>query len=145
MRRSTGSEAQPTPTVTVLSVSPIEEDHRALESILFHSGWFSFTNCKWNLCSSDTLGSALAAVGQKQISIVVGERDLAPGTWKDLLNALARLPDPPFLIVTSRFADDRLWAEALNLGAYDVLAKPFRAEEVGRILSAAWARRGTHT
>jgi CheY-like chemotaxis protein len=39
-------------------------------------------------------------------------------------------PDPPMLIVTSRLADDYLWAEALNLGAYDVLAKPFDASEV---------------
>jgi hypothetical protein len=32
------------------------------------------------------------------------------------------LPDPPVLIVTSRLADEYLWAEALNPGAYDVLA-----------------------
>jgi DNA-binding response OmpR family regulator len=42
------------------------------------------------------------------------------------------------LIVTSDLADDRLWAEALNLGAYDVLAKPFRAAEVFRTVSLAW-------
>jgi hypothetical protein len=35
--------------------------------------------------------------------------------------------------VTSRLADERLWAEALNLGAWDVLAKPFDADEVIRI------------
>jgi DNA-binding response OmpR family regulator len=41
-------------------------------------------------------------------------------------------------MVTSRLADERLWAEALNLGAYDVLAKPFDGREVIRILSLAW-------
>jgi len=41
---------------------------------------------------------------------------------------------PPLLIVTSRLADERLWAEVLNLGAHDVLAKPFNAEEVVRVL-----------
>jgi DNA-binding NtrC family response regulator len=40
--------------------------------------------------------------------------------------------------VTSRAADERLWAEALNLGAYDVLAKPFDPTEVCRIVSLAW-------
>jgi len=50
------------------------------------------------------------------------------------------LPDPPFLVVTSRLADDRLWAEALNLGAYDVLAKPFDKTEVNRIVRSAWLR-----
>jgi DNA-binding NtrC family response regulator len=43
------------------------------------------------------------------------------------------------LIVTSRLADDRLWAEALNLGAYDVIAKPFDASEVVRIAGLACA------
>jgi DNA-binding response OmpR family regulator len=43
----------------------------------------------------------------------------------------------PILIVTSRLADEYLWAEALNVGAYDVLAKPFEREEVIRIVSLA--------
>ena len=40
--------------------------------------------------------------------------------------------------MTSRAADERLWAEALNLGAYDVLAKPFDRTEVMRVVSMAW-------
>ena len=43
------------------------------------------------------------------------------------------------MIVTSRLADDRLWAEVLNLGGYDVLAKPFDASEVARVVGTAWA------
>jgi len=42
------------------------------------------------------------------------------------------------LIVASRLADDRLWAEALNLGAWDVLAKPFDRREVFRSVKSAW-------
>jgi DNA-binding response OmpR family regulator len=37
-------------------------------------------------------------------------------------------------------ADDYLWSEALNLGAYDVLAKPFDVEEVVRTVDAARRR-----
>ncbi len=55
-----------------------------------------------------------------------------------MLEHLSTLPDTPLLIVTSRLADDSLWAEALNLGAYDVLAKPFDATEVARVVSMAW-------
>ena len=64
--------------------------------------------------------------------------NLLPGTWRDMLERIGRLPQPPFLIVTSRLADGHLWAEALNLGAYDVLAKPFDRNEVVRIVSLAW-------
>jgi DNA-binding response OmpR family regulator len=35
-------------------------------------------------------------------------------------------------------ADDHLWAEVLNLGGYDVLAKPFDGCELFRALSSAW-------
>jgi DNA-binding response OmpR family regulator len=63
---------------------------------------------------------------------------LPPGSWKDVLEQVTILPDPPSLIVTSRLADERLWAEALNLGAYDVLAKPFDSAEAMRVIGAAW-------
>jgi DNA-binding response OmpR family regulator len=55
-----------------------------------------------------------------------------------MLEVLTPLSNPPFLIVTSRTADERLWAEALNLGAYDVLAKPYNQAEVIRVVSLAW-------
>lgn len=56
----------------------------------------------------------------------------------ELLEQISLFPDPPLLIVTSRLADERLWAEAVNLGAWDVLAQPFDAEETTRIIGFAW-------
>jgi len=71
---------------------------------------------------------------------VVCERNLLPGTWKEMLDCLILLPQPSYLIVTAELADDYLWAEVLNLGAYDLLAKPFDGAEVSRVLSLAWLR-----
>ena len=51
---------------------------------------------------------------------------------------LSGAPAGPLLIVTSSNADQTLWAEALHLGAYDVLSKPFARAEVIRIVSLAW-------
>jgi hypothetical protein len=46
------------------------------------------------------------------------------------------------MIVMSRLADAHLWAEALNLGAYDVLVKKaLDRTEVTRVLSLAWVTR----
>jgi DNA-binding NtrC family response regulator len=70
--------------------------------------------------------------------VVVCERDLADGDWKDVLEVTASLPNPPPLIVTSRLADEHLWAEVLNLGGFDVLAKPLNQPEVRRVLNFAW-------
>jgi DNA-binding NtrC family response regulator len=83
--------------------------------------------------------SVMLAVLREPISMVVCDRDRMADTWKDLLDRFAGLSRPPLLIVASRMADDRLWAEALNLGAYDVVAKPFDAAEVGRIAGLACA------
>ena len=55
-----------------------------------------------------------------------------------MLARIKFLPSPPLLIVTSRHADEHLWTEARNLGAYDVVAKPFDPHELIRIVSLAW-------
>ena len=61
-----------------------------------------------------------------------------------MLEQIALLAKPPYLVVTSRLADDYLWAEALNLGAYDVLPKPFETAEVERVLGSAWLHWNWH-
>jgi DNA-binding response OmpR family regulator len=73
--------------------------------------------------------------------VVICDQTLADGDWRDLLVALQAEADAPPLIVVSRLADDRLWAEVLNLGGYDLLTKPFIAVEVTRVVRMA-ARRG---
>jgi DNA-binding NtrC family response regulator len=82
--------------------------------------------------------SALALLQQHEIDVVVCEQNLQPGTWKDLLEKINGISNAPSLIVTSRLADWHLWAEALNLGAWDVLAKPFDLSEAIRSIQSAW-------
>jgi DNA-binding response OmpR family regulator len=55
-----------------------------------------------------------------------------------LLEQIKAMPNPPALIVASRLADERLWAEALNLGAWDVLATPFNRNELIRSVRSGW-------
>ena len=56
------------------------------------------------------------------------------------LDMARRVTPGPDVIVTDASADARFWAEALNLGAYDLIAQPFAAAEVRRILSNACSR-----
>jgi len=124
--------------VPVLSISPMEEDHLLLKDILHRLHGTLDPSRPLTVNSCATLAAALAALRERQFEVVVCERDLQPGSWKDVLEHLTILPDPPLLIVTSRLADERLWAEALNLGAYDVLAKPFDRAETARVMGGAW-------
>jgi DNA-binding response OmpR family regulator len=113
-----------------LLVGPAEEDHEALGQVFRQQGWI--------LHKTRALGSALAFLRDYPVPVVIAERDLPLGDWKDLLAAIRLLPDPPLLIVTSRSADECLWAEVLNLGGHDVIAKPFQPAELRWVLGGAW-------
>jgi DNA-binding NtrC family response regulator len=121
---------------TILFVSIAESDGLSLEKILLKSNWQSHGvgNCQ----------EALEFLDQNHVPVVLTEPELPDGSWRELLNGMARLSPPPNLIVSSRLADDRLWAEVLNLGGYDMLETPFEAEEVLRVTSSArcdWGRK----
>src|SRR5579872_515051 len=119
MNRPPGTQAEDTrEIVPVVCISPLEEDHFSLKRIVSRSESDGGPN--WLLHAVSTLKSALALLRTSDVPIVVCERDLGSSTWKEVLQELVVLPNPPLLIVSSRTADERLWAEALNLGAYDV-------------------------
>ena len=124
--------------VPVLSISPAAEDHCALENILRHVQSVIHPNRTFTVHTCATFAAGLRAISQRECKVVVCEQDLQPGSWREVLEQAFILPDPPPLIVTSRLADERLWAEALNLGAFDVLAKPFDRMETMRVVDAAW-------
>jgi len=124
---------------TVALVGLDAQDQALLKRILWsfqspHAPAFT-----WHVQPESSVQSVLAAIDREPIAIVICDRDWVADEWKSLLDRFASLARPPLLIVTSRTADDRLWAEALNLGAYDVIAKPFDASEVVRIAGLACA------
>jgi DNA-binding response OmpR family regulator len=116
--------------VQILSVSPHDADHLALSRMLGHTAWACENAC--------TLSDAMEALHSGRFHVVLCDRDLPDGDWKAMLDVVQDSPDSPLLIVTARDADDRLWAEVLNLGAYDVLVKPFQSKEVFRTVGLAW-------
>jgi DNA-binding response OmpR family regulator len=116
--------------VKVLLVSPLDDDHRFLTQILRHS--------KWKHYVVRSRAEALAFLRDNAVPVLICEADLIDGTWRDLLDETARMEHAPLLIVTSRLADDALWAEVLNLGGYNVLAQPFDSREVFRVVGNAW-------
>ena len=117
-------------TETVLVVSP--SLNRALSGIL------EGASRPLAVLHSPDCGQALAHLADSSISVVICETLLPDGSWKDLLACMARAEASSVLVVTSKVADEWLWAEVLNLGGYDVLAKPLDREEVRRSLQLAW-------
>jgi DNA-binding response OmpR family regulator len=100
---------------------------------------------KWTLHVCPTLAAAKDLLDRQPVAIAVCDAVAPDGVWIDLLENLIILPDPPPLIVTSRLADEQLWATALNLGAYDVLPKPYWGTEVVRSLGSAFRHSQSRT
>ncbi|HZT32580.1 MAG TPA: response regulator [Bryobacteraceae bacterium] len=116
---------------TLLVVSPQESDHSALRDI--------FAGTNWTVHYSYTWEEARECLEEHRVSVVVCERDLPDATWRDAWKSLVRVPGAPMLVVASRLADERLWAEVLNLGGYDVILKPFEPNETKWVAgTAAW-------
>lgn len=116
--------------VVVLAVTPFADDAACLKEIFSHSNWI-FERV-------DSCGAARRFLRDTPASVVICEGTLADGCWRDLLEAVSELSDPPHLIVASGSANDLLWSEVLNLGGYDLLQKPFDQQEVFRVSSLAW-------
>jgi DNA-binding response OmpR family regulator len=112
-----------------LSASPSGEDHDSLRSILEPTKVLITVACSRR--------DALLSMANQRFGLILCEAQL---NWKDILSYLAEVLEPPRLVITSRM-NERLWAEALNLGAWDLLVKPFEAAEVRRVVASALGRR----
>ena len=113
----------------VLVVGGFDTDLIALLGILNDTDWTLY----WNTSRAD----AVETLRHRAVNVVLCDRDLPDGDWRDVLAATSSLASPPPLIVTARFANERLWAEVLSLNGYDVLTKPFDADEVMREITLA--------
>ncbi len=68
MKKPPGAETRSRRIITVLSVSPIQEDHIVLEETFRSSSpWTSYTDSQWTLNISLTLASAMS-VGHERLA-----------------------------------------------------------------------------
>ncbi len=110
----------------VLSISAATEDRAALRRIL--------RPISWEIVEAECCETAFRLLSNGSIATVIADDILPDGDWRRVLTHTLSRPHPPKLIVASHLADESLWAEVLNLGAYDLLAKPFDADEVRRVV-----------
>lgn len=116
----------------VLFISPDPSDARTLARML--------DTVDVPLDHEPNLDQARTRLGHQRYRVILTAAQLPDGSWKDVLALSRDLDLPAEIIVTHRLADDRFWAEVLNLGADDLLVQPFDLCEVQRIFSAACRR-----
>ena len=116
--------------VTILAISPFEEDHASLRKIFRHS--------QWRLYSAHTWREAFQVLERADISLVICERECPEGNWRELFGRIEAKGNPLPFVVCSESPGLELWAEVVNQGAFDALAKPFDMIDVLRMVPATW-------
>jgi len=122
----------PAETITLLVVDPYKEDYQSLLAIL--------SSVDWRVHRASSFREATILLHESVPDLVLCEKDLPDGTWKDVFRAAEGQPGCPAVVVVSRKSDERLWAEVLSIGAYDMLLKPFDPSEVRRMIRCACYR-----
>jgi DNA-binding response OmpR family regulator len=95
---------------------------------------------RWKLKVVHSVGEAVDALSTLPISVVLCDRELDDGNWLDVVRATDNMNPRPSTIVLSDKQDERLWAEILNCGGYDLLMRPLNAREVYSLVPMAWRR-----
>jgi hypothetical protein len=86
---------------------------------------------------ANTLDNAKAQLQTTKARVILADVTFAGGGWEDAVRMAACLPLRAALVLVSPFLDHRLWIDALEGGAYDLILEPFRADELRCILSNA--------
>ena len=117
--------------ITVIGLAFTDKDRAVLAEVC--------SRRQWNVLFADTCDQARAALDQVKAPVILCDRDLPGGEWRDVVQALASFPHRACVILISRVVDDYLWNEVVQRGGYDVLLKPLREEDVVRAVRLAWS------
>jgi DNA-binding response OmpR family regulator len=120
-----------TANITVIGLAFTDKDRGVLADVCSRK--------QWNVLFADTSDQARAALDQVKAPVILCDRDLAGGEWRDVVQALASSPHRACVILISRVVDHYLWNEVVQRGGYDVLLKPLREEDVVRAVRLAWS------
>lgn len=124
----------PKPHRRILCISAFPEDHESLRRIL--------ADPVWRITSAFCGQQAIQCLCRDRVEVILCDAGLPDATWRDILSQIADLTNPPALIVTVWEVDENFRAHVRALGGYDVLAKPFVAEQLKHLMSAALHPRG---
>jgi two-component system, NtrC family, response regulator PilR len=116
--------------------------------VLFVSGSVSDARCLSRMLHelpvvldhADGVQPARTKLRKEPYEVILTEAALPDGGWLDVLQLARESLTEPEVIVTDPHADARFWSEALNMGAFDLVAQPFHEPEVRRILYNACSR-----
>jgi len=119
----------PAGSIRVVAITPDARDRALLARIADQFGW-TFT-------AVASTASALGALLPNAAHLVICDRELPGEDWQDALPKLAAAPQVVGVLLASTVADDYLWDEVIKHRGFDVVVKPYDAEQLHRIVTFA--------
>lgn len=112
---------------TVLVVENHEEVRDIVGSMVINQGWRALKVA--------SVEEALSCLGRESIDAIVSDWELDDGVGAQILTQATSVHMPPIpTVMISSYASPELVAQARAAGAVDMLAKPFRIEDLTLLL-----------
>jgi len=92
----------------------------------------------WELTISDRLVGIAANAGETA-PVILFDRELWPGLWREAVGLLTRRSPRPYLILLSPTSDGNLWEELQRFGGSDILRSPIDRESTLGAVGRAWS------
>src|SRR3990170_3591811 len=75
--------------------------------------------------------------GAVKYDLAFVDSELADGSWRHVLQFIVASNIGCEMVVCSRCGDERLWAEVIQCGAFDLVPEPLEKQEILRIMHSA--------
>lgn len=115
--------------ISILVVSSEIRSRNSLTDILNRECWKT-------ICAS-AVGECDELLANQTVDLVFCDRGLSDGTYRDILAMMRSKSLRVPLVVTSRLADWEEYLEALDNGAFDLIASPCQTAEIFRVIRRA--------
>jgi len=117
--------------IRLLAIMQGSEECESLRRIADH--------LRWRLSIVASLDEAVALLGEEPLPLVICDRDLPGGDWRPIVAQIAARRDVLCVVLASSVVDDYLWDEVIQQRGYDVISKPFEADQLRRAVTFAWS------
>ena len=132
----TGGWLQCPDPVRLLAITRGHEEEASLRRIA--------ADLQWRLTIVGSSAEAIARIGDEAMPLVICDRDLAGEDWRAVVASIAARQDVLCVVLASAVVDDYLWDEVIKQRGYDVVSKPFEADQLRRAVTFAWSWKRWH-
>ncbi|RMG98433.1 MAG: sigma-54-dependent Fis family transcriptional regulator [Deltaproteobacteria bacterium] len=115
----------------------VVDDERSVRDVLE----IALSSAGHQVTCAESGATALRLLDERAFDVVLSDLTMPGIDGMEVLRHASARPDPPLVIMITAFATAETAVEAMRLGAYDYIAKPFKVDEIELVVARALERR----